>query len=173
MRAKRKQSPTNRWSRSTEKEQYWRSHIQAWAASGLSVRAYCQEIGVVETSFYAWRRELGIRDREQVKTACGADSEELTVKDSRGRSIPLQFRESVPIVTESEESKRSKLMPFARLNIVQDDPCSESLAKQAEKSPASIAMTITTPGGFSISLNRSTDIEHLRAVLNKLEDNRC
>ncbi len=62
-----------------------------WQKSGLSVRVYCEEQGVVETSFYAWRRELAVRARESSATMIG-DSVG-TVKDARGRTIPMRFRE--------------------------------------------------------------------------------
>ena len=46
------------------KEAYWRGHVEAHARSGLGVRAFCRERGLAENSFYAWRRELAVRDRE-------------------------------------------------------------------------------------------------------------
>ena len=39
-------------------ERAWRERISAWAASGLTARAYCRDHGVSEPSFYAWRRKL-------------------------------------------------------------------------------------------------------------------
>lgn len=36
----------------------WRERVAAQEVSGQSVRAYCQEHGIGEHSFYAWRQRL-------------------------------------------------------------------------------------------------------------------
>src|SRR5437868_2754356 len=41
-----------------DKERYWRRLVREWERSGLTVRAFCEEQGVSEPSFYAWRRTL-------------------------------------------------------------------------------------------------------------------
>lgn len=48
--------------RDSEKEQFWRRMVQRWRSSGLSVRAFCQNHGLSEPSFYSWRRVLAQRD---------------------------------------------------------------------------------------------------------------
>lgn len=50
--------------RDVRKEQQWRQWLRQWRASGLSVRAFCEERGLSEPSFYAWRRALAERDAE-------------------------------------------------------------------------------------------------------------
>ena len=40
------------------KERFWRTTVRQWRGSGLSVRAYCEEHGLAEPTFYAWRRTL-------------------------------------------------------------------------------------------------------------------
>ena len=50
--------------RSGSKEAYWRKVIAEQATSGLSVRQFCREKHIHESSFYAWRREIGRRDRQ-------------------------------------------------------------------------------------------------------------
>lgn len=52
-----------RMQRSERKEREWRAIVERWAGSGMSVRAFCQERGLSEPSFYAWRRTLAARDR--------------------------------------------------------------------------------------------------------------
>jgi transposase-like protein len=49
--------------RDSHKEQFWRDVTRRWRESGLSIRAYCQQRGVSEPSFYAWRRTLVQRDQ--------------------------------------------------------------------------------------------------------------
>ena len=41
-----------------ERAGFWRELIEAQAASGLSIDAYCRRRGVSTASFYAWRRRL-------------------------------------------------------------------------------------------------------------------
>jgi hypothetical protein len=48
---------------STEREQFWRRHIDRQRASRLRVRDYCDRHGLHEHSFYSWRRIIAERDR--------------------------------------------------------------------------------------------------------------
>lgn len=50
--------------RDAGKEAQWRKLVVAHKSSGLSVREFCREAQVPEHSFYAWRRELSLRDAE-------------------------------------------------------------------------------------------------------------
>lgn len=50
--------------RDPEKERFWRRAFKDWRRSGLSVLKFCDWRSLSEASFYAWRRELAIRDRE-------------------------------------------------------------------------------------------------------------
>ena len=48
---------------SGEREAYWRDQVRRQTSSGLSVRRFCEDAGLSEPSFYAWRRRLAERDR--------------------------------------------------------------------------------------------------------------
>ncbi len=37
---------------------YWRSVFQRYADSGLSIRRFCQENGIPQSTFFAWRKKL-------------------------------------------------------------------------------------------------------------------
>lgn len=50
--------------RDPERERFWRRTFSAWQASGQSIREYCQQHDVTETSFHYWRRELRQRDAQ-------------------------------------------------------------------------------------------------------------
>lgn len=52
--------------RNAKREAGWREVVARQVSSGLSVRAFCQREGLAESNFYAWRRELRLRDREAV-----------------------------------------------------------------------------------------------------------
>ena len=45
-------------------EARWRDLLGRQPGSGLSVRGFCQRERVTECGFYAWRRELRLRDQE-------------------------------------------------------------------------------------------------------------
>ena len=49
--------------RNGEREAFWRQQVRGQAASRLSVRRFCEEKGLSEPSFYAWRRTLAQRDQ--------------------------------------------------------------------------------------------------------------
>ena len=50
--------------RDLQRERRWRELVARHASSGLSVRAFCRQEQLNESSFYAWRRTLTERDRE-------------------------------------------------------------------------------------------------------------
>ena len=52
------------------REQHWRERVAAWAASGLSMRAFCDQHQLTETTFQHWRREL--RDRDEAAASSPA-----------------------------------------------------------------------------------------------------
>ena len=52
--------PTASPSRPPDREQFWRDMFAAFAASDLSVRAFCRERGLHEKRFYTWRKNLGL-----------------------------------------------------------------------------------------------------------------
>ena|SRR5450755_2935777 len=56
MMAKRQRDP--------ERERFWRRTFSAWQASGQTIREYCEQHDVTETSFHYWRRELRQRDAQ-------------------------------------------------------------------------------------------------------------
>jgi len=44
--------------RQAEKREEWRQRIAEQERSGVSVRAYCEQHGIAEHSFYGWRQRL-------------------------------------------------------------------------------------------------------------------
>ena len=50
--------------RDAEKEKFWREAVAEAYGGGQSVREFCQARGLKENQFYAWRRELRLRDAE-------------------------------------------------------------------------------------------------------------
>ncbi len=50
-----------------ERSEYWREQIAQHERSELSVPQFCQDRGIVEQSFYVWRKRL--REQEPVRFA--------------------------------------------------------------------------------------------------------
>jgi hypothetical protein len=71
-----------------DKERFWRKQVEAWQRSGLSVREFCRRRGLSEASFYAWRRELPLRDRERLQLSEEVD----TTSTGPGKSKPTAHK---------------------------------------------------------------------------------
>jgi len=54
-------------SRGAAKEQYWRGVVRRLEASGLGVRRFCEQEGLVEHRLHWWRRTLRQRDQERAE----------------------------------------------------------------------------------------------------------
>jgi hypothetical protein len=50
--------------RDAKRDTFWRGVLKRYAASGLSIRAFCQREQLTESAFYAWRRTIALRDSE-------------------------------------------------------------------------------------------------------------
>ena len=73
-----------RGQRDPELERQWRERMARWQASGLTVREFCRRHGLLETSFYYWKRELRTRD-----AAAAATLKSSPAKASRPTFVPL------------------------------------------------------------------------------------
>ena len=59
-----------------DQRQFWQMAIETCQSSGLSVRQFCNQEGLSEPSFYAWRRRLTKVDQTEAddeKTVCSPD----------------------------------------------------------------------------------------------------
>jgi hypothetical protein len=52
------------YERDAKREAFWRGVFQRHAASGLTIRAFCQREQLTESAFFAWRRTIAERDAE-------------------------------------------------------------------------------------------------------------
>jgi hypothetical protein len=50
---------------SNDKEQFWRDMLLLRQSSGQTIRAFCHAQRLSEPSFYAWRRIIAQRERQQ------------------------------------------------------------------------------------------------------------
>ena len=65
----------------SRKEELWRSRLQRFQSSGLSVTRFCQDEGVSLPSFYQWRKRLGIS----------------TVKTPLPSFVPVRLKQSLVV----------------------------------------------------------------------------
>ncbi len=68
------------------REQFWRGKLAEFAASGLSVQAFCRREALVESAFYFWRREIAGRD---AKVAVAGKSKVKASKPERPAFVPV------------------------------------------------------------------------------------
>lgn len=73
-----------RGQRDPELERQWRDRMARCQASGLTVREFCRRHGLLETSFYYWKRELRKRD-----AAAPVTLKSSSTKNSRLTFLPL------------------------------------------------------------------------------------
>ena len=62
-------SSSKQVSGNSAKEKEWRQILQRKDASGLSVRAFCRQEGIRESSYYFWRQTIRDRDAQPQATA--------------------------------------------------------------------------------------------------------
>jgi len=98
--------------RDLQVEGRWRSLLARQRTSGLTVRAFCAKEHVAESAYYAWRREIGLRDREKtaakaafvpVVMPTGAATEgdgQITIEVRGGRVLRLPVAMAVERVVE-------------------------------------------------------------------------
>ncbi len=129
--------------RNEAKELFWRGAVAGQAARGVSIRDYCREHGLSESNFYAWRRELALRD-----------TEEAPRKASR-RASAL-----------GKSTKRAKHPVFAPVRVI--EAASHRPAKPL--APPSAAMEIVFPDNVRLQLHAPVDAESLASVVRVLRE---
>lgn len=144
-----------RWAREPERERHWRAVVSEWKNSGLSVRAFCKEKAIREPAFYAWRRELELRERESSAFPSEA-SAERTVRDSRGRLIQLQRRNDCAT-------------PLAPTFV----PLTAQESQQEHSSSSSAGIDLHLPGGCFIRVSPASDFSLIGRILSVLEIQKC
>jgi len=159
--------------RDDSKERKWRGLIERQRRSGQSVRAFCRSRDLHETSFYYWRREIGLRDREtaggQVPTSAAGNTSsaaEITSPVSAKTCSNAGKRES------AKAGRRASglLAPVVFVDEPQDAPGGSCDLPSRD---AVSAIEIVLDGGTTIRVPRHSTREQLAAVLDVLEQTRC
>jgi hypothetical protein len=171
MRQARRKTGVDRWTRSEEKENFWKMHVADWQKSGKSIRAFCRERNLVETSFYSWRRELLIRARERgEETSLICNALGPTVKDARGRRVPVQFR------LLDQPSKRAKSQqitnPFVPMRIVSNSKPKDQKEDFVRHVKETSHVEIVLSNGTKV-ITDSMSLSAIAELIKKLEGSRC
>ena len=90
--------------RDQTKERHWRRMVRDWRRSGLSVREFCDWQALSEPSFYAWRREIALRDREAAQ-APGGSALSFDRKPARKRAPATPRSAFVPVQVVADEPR--------------------------------------------------------------------
>ena len=148
--------------RDTVKEGLWRERLKDCERSGLSVREFCRRIGVRESMYYWWKREIGRRDAERTRRDAPeghAEVDHLAGDKPAGArrplfaelrltgSEPLEEAPSV-VVEESVSQENARRKAWA---------ASESLAPGFDRSSETACVTIVLANGRLLRVGRPLD----------------
>jgi len=153
--------------RDGDKERAWRERIADQRRGGGTVRAFCRERGLNENSFYHWRREIRLRDREAAGDAAtpAATPGPATSHDMPGRR---------PATMADDASGRAPAL--ARVVVI-DDPrggaCDDASERATSSSPSAAAVEIVLGDGTTVRVPPDSTREQLGMVLAVLEPGRC
>jgi transposase-like protein len=90
----------------TEREAFWRSVLDEYSSSGLTIRAFCRSKGISEPSFFAWRKKIQKRN--------GVPSRNVSANP--GKLIPVDVVDSVRVGLTPDEMTPSPWLEIATPN---------------------------------------------------------
>ena len=144
---------------SSEKESYWRWHVDTQAVGSLSVRAYCGKHGLLEQSFYAWRRKIQTRDS-------GHDFPPGSQPESQSLISEIGSRNRSAETGQDETSRSNKrhLSVCSNGDSLQPSIGTRLVALDIIET-AGPTLAIEGPGGIVIRLREDVSVEVLRRVI--------
>jgi len=132
--------------RDGDKERAWRERMADQLRGGGTVRAFCRERGLNENSFYHWRREIRLRDREAATTPA---------------ATPAPMSDDTP----------GRAPAMARVVVI-DEPRDGAFAAAASL-PSPTTLEIVLGDGTTVRVGPGSTREQLATVLAVLEPGRC
>ena len=133
------------------KQEYWRTQVQQWRDSGLSLRLFCRQNQLAETSFFAWRRELEIRAREST-----------TELDTHDDVIPKFI--AVDVIHEPNGNQPNRIdAESVEASVHKTLTQPDALLSAPDKTPPTLE--IETRSGILVRLREEVSVEILRRVL--------
>jgi len=76
------------------RERYWRQVLARRESSGATVRAFCRQEGISESSFHYWRREIARRDAETSCDELPIANGEPVAEQPPARFVPVSIAPS-------------------------------------------------------------------------------
>jgi len=165
-------------SRGVTKEAFWRRMVQAQTDSGLSIRAWCRDQDLKDTTFYWWRRELTRR----ASSSPAFPSQRPT---SRGHQPPTLRVRKPP----SRDSAKTAVKPSSRQGQRATTVALPKRAEPIDSSPSFVPVhvakdhagagdrgsqiEITWPDGRSVRVTGMVDRQALADVLDVLAGQLC
>jgi hypothetical protein len=133
-------------------EQFWRTKLTKWVASGLNIRDFCRQHRLHEPSFYHWRREIAARDGAPI-----AQLATLPKANSPARRSSTPTPRPRPTTPAPRRSSTPAPRPsFVALRVVADTP-----------------LELVLRSGHVLRIPPGYDAQHLHAVVTALEAQPC
>jgi len=126
-------------------EQLWQIHLDNCKTSGMSIREYCRQNNLRQSSYYYWKSRLS------VSSLRGNNGSEINAKRSSGFPFVQVKLEGTP----------------GSANL------SKNLGKSNHATDRSNGLELTTPHGYRFTICPDTNLGLLSVVLSTLEDQRC
>ncbi|MBU0638462.1 MAG: transposase [Planctomycetes bacterium] len=149
-----------------EKERYWRGVVRGQGGSGQSVREYCRQVGVKESAFYWWRKELArrsetrpVRGRKAVRSSVADGSERSGESNRRQKPRRGKPTTATPLGGRSPGNDASPFVPIHLLS-------GNSMVNAA-------ALEIHLGDGRMVRVGPGVDRQTLVEVLRALEVRSC
>ncbi len=159
-----------------EKERRWQEVVRGQPRSGQSVREYCRDVGVKESAFYWWRKELARRSETRKaarsRTEGGRKVARSTAANGRRRSRgaaprgkPHQGKPATAMPL-GGTSSGNDASPFVPIHLLAGDVLAEGVASAA-------AVEIHLGDGRMVRVGAGVDRQTLVDVLCALEVRSC
>ena len=150
------------------KEAFWRFHSERQTAGSASVKSYCREHGLAESSFYAWRKKLEKRDATQDQPsrrlpqgrARSSGGNRIRTTQSCATVVPCSVNSTA---TSRCERHRSERVGLVAVEIVGDGSPQSTVTK------TSPTLEIACPGGVVIRLREDVSADVLQRVIEACE----
>jgi hypothetical protein len=126
-------------------EQLWQTHLDNCKTSGMSIREYCRQNNLRQSSYYYWKSRLSVS----------------SLRGNNGSGINAKPSSEFPFVQVKLEGTPGS----ANLG--------KNFGKSNHATDRSNGLELTTPRGYRFTICPDTNLGLLSVVLSTLEDQRC
>lgn len=101
--------------RNVDRGSYWGSVFQKYADSGLSIRQFCQENGISQSTFFAWRKKLNeepsLANNDRVRTS------QVNPRGKRPAKQPAGVNHMSPVTRRNDQPTVNPGMSFVAVKL--------------------------------------------------------